>query len=1386
MARVAIRTALAVAILLLAGSIAAVLIFRSGWFHERLRERIISEIETSTGGRVEMGDFSFNWEHLTATIAPLILHGTEPAGDPPLLTVKSVTLGLRVVSMLERKVDLASLYVEQPVVQVVFYPNGRTNLPSPRIRNPRNWAEDVLNFGVGRYEIADGVLDYSDRVIPLNFHGEDLSLKMTRGPLRGPGKGGYRGELAFRRSRVMTAGFGPLDVDVAGAFSFDQSSIDILRLRVSTKDSRADLTGVLTNVRSPRGTLKVKSTISIREAAAIFQMPGGPLVGAGKAAVEGQLAIGFRAPSDFTFAGRVNAQGLAYTLRGVKIEDATLRAMVSVTADRLALSHVTMTAIGATVTGSAELLHRRDFHFDGNFEGLTLAEAAKFAGDRPLPWDGTLSGSLDVDAALGQPDARAHALMAIAPIPGAPRIEGQVDAVFTQVSGDAAAGDQAVASIHLSGAHVATAATRMDVSGTINGTLNLRVHSTNLDDLLPALAWFDPAPEQKATKALPVKLNRGSADFEGTLSGAMLPELSASPATRPVTNDARLRGQLNVTSATVEGHAFDRFSASIDATRREIQLTGATITRGNTQIEGAGSITASQGSLDSNTFSSAAISAQLRVRNAQLSEAAAEFGNPWMVSTAVSGTAGATVRLSGSMEQPEAEIAVQIENPAAFGERFDRLRADIRTSPTSVEVSAGDADAYGGKLRFQGSYQHRMSAGKADWKNGTLRFDVAAQGVAAAGIDRIAKLGQNAGINAVINGGTKIEGKATGTARLVNNELTLDSIDGNATARGLIWNQQPLSDVVLNAETRGGEVAVHGSGKIRDVNIDAQGSWKLAGDYPGSATLRFSRATVATLHDVFMAGGPLADTVLPFEGFIDGARANISVALRKASDFRAELTIDQVQLDPRPAQTLRLGAQAPDIAVKNSKPVTVDISSKEARIRSADFTARDTTLEVTGAMPIEASSGAALNVRGSVNLIVLQLLNPDLAARGNATVQVSVRGSLKDPQVNGRLELKNASLYLSDLPNGVDNANGAVIFDRNRATIEKLTAETGGGKITFTGFIGFGSTLVYRLQAVADKVRVRYPEDVSTTFNATLALNGTSDASTVSGVVTMTRASFTPRADFAQVLAQAGRPVSAPVAASDYVRGMQFDVRIESGPNFEFQTSLARNLEAAIDLRLRGTPLRPVLLGSVSVNDGEVEMFGNRYTVNRGDIRFSNPVRVDPIFDMDLETKARSVTVNIAISGTMQKLNVNYSSDPPMQPREIIALLAVGRTPLETSGLNSTPSTASSTSMNEAGASLIGQAISAQLSSRLQRFFGSSRVKIDPSLSGVEYLPQARLTVEQQVSNEITLTYITNLNRTEEQIVEIEWDFSRKWSFVATREASGLFGIDFTYRKRFK
>ena len=65
-------------------------------------------------------------------------------------------------------------------------------------------------------------------------------------------------------------------------------------------------------------------------------------------------------------------------------------------------------------------------------------------------------------------------------------------------------------------------------------------------------------------------------------------------------------------------------------------------------------------------------------------------------------------------------------------------------------------------------------------------------------------------------------------------------------------------------------------------------------------------------------------------------------------------------------------------------------------------------------------------------------------------------------------------------------------------------------------------------------------------------------------------------------------------------------------------------------------------------------------------------------------------------------------------------------------------------------------------------------------------VPQARLSLEQQLSKEVTLTYITNVTRTQEQIVRVEWDLSRQWSVVALRDENGEFSLDVQYRRRFK
>ena len=311
--------------------------------------------------------------------------------------------------------------------------------------------------------------------------------------------------------------------------------------------------------------------------------------------------------------------------------------------------------------------------------------------------------------------------------------------------------------------------------------------------------------------------------------------------------------------------------------------------------------------------------------------------------------------------------------------------------------------------------------------------------------------------------------------------------------------------------------------------------------------------------------------------------------MKKPEALVIAATLPRVELTPAQTTIVHAGARPDDIVLKNVGPVVLSGTKDRLTFQSAHLSAKDTNLEVTGSVAFNEKSPWDAAVRGTINLAILQLFNADLLAQGSAIVNTSIRGALRDPQVNGRLEVRNASLYLGDIPVGVDRANGVVLFDRNRATIQKLSAEVGGGRLNFGGFVGFGGGLVvYRVQATADQVRIRYPEGVSTTVNAALSLSGTSANSLVSGTVTVIRAGFNPKTDVGGILAASATPVAAPETPNDYFRTVQFDVRIESGPSLEFTTALARGVQAEAELRLRGTAARPVLLGTVTVNEGEV------------------------------------------------------------------------------------------------------------------------------------------------------------------------------------------------------
>src|SRR5436853_2674390 len=301
----------------------------------------------------------------------------------------------------------------------------------------------------------------------------------------------------------------------------------------------------------------------------------------------------------------------------------------------------------------------------------------------------------------------------------------------------------------------------------------------------------------------------------------------------------------------------------------------------------------------------------------------------------------------------------------------------------------------------------------------------------------------------------------------------------------------------------------------------------------------------------------------------------------------------------------------------------------------------------------------------------------------------------------------------------------------------------------------------------------------------TLRLTGTPAAAVLSGRVTIERVTLTQGLQVAGMLVSAKEGITAPATSSSYLRNLQFDVEALSAPDARMEWPGAQ-LQADADLRVRGTWEHPILLGHIHILSGNLNFAGNRYRVSRGDLNFANPFRLDPVLNVEATTTIQQYEITLNFNGPASKLTLAYRSDPPLPANDIVTLLALGQTSSE-----ATVRSAGVTQSGTTGASaILSEAISSQLSGRLEKLFGITSFRVDPALAGVgstvsQQSAASRITVEPQITRHLTITYVSNVSSTQQQVIQVEYNVDRNVSIVGLRDQNGTFGIDIKIKKRF-
>lgn len=796
-------------------------------------------------------------------------------------------------------------------------------------------------------------------------------------------------------------------------------------------------------------------------------------------------------------------------------------------------------------------------------------------------------------------------------------------------------------------------------------------------------------------------------------------------------------GHLKAKSASFGSLFWDSIEGELEYSPDDFRLARATVTRGITTATLDLGLQLNRDwdfdPTDSWTF-------EAHTARAPTSDIQAVFGTHYPITGVLSGD----FRGSGTRAAPVYDANFTLDQIVAKGIAFNQLSGKFHMAGDDISLSNAVLTADTGHASGNVAYHPAEQ---------TWEFDVSGSDISLAKLRGL----QNPSLAVaglltfnLRGSGPLLAPVGQGDFRLTGLKAGSD-VQGDLT--GVLHSDGQNLRVTLASELVGGKLS-------GDIQIG------LTGDNPVSGHVSVEKIDM----DAFIVAG-LHLKQLTGHSSVDGS-FTVSGSLRQPDSIEVTADISNISFNYEFVQ------------LQNEGPIHLSYRRNEVRIDQAHLKGADTNLQLSGSARFDRDRPLRLALSGDINLRILAGILPDIEARGSAQLNVDVQGTMSRPRLTGRASVHDASANYADFPVGLSKVNGNLVFDASRLLFDHVTAEAGGGQLTLSGSVSYADGEVrYDVSATAATARIRYPVGMSWLLGGTIELSGTTDAALLSGHVQVQRVLFAENMDIGSLFAATSETSPGASSSSPFLRNLSFDVEGQTTPGARIEWAAA-HVEMEGDVRLRGTWDHPVLLGHVHLLGGQMQFRGNQFDLTRGDLDFANPFRIDPVLNVEATSIISQYQVTIDFTGPSSRLSLNYRSDPPLPDSDILALLALGSTG-EESALRGT----GTQSQNYGATALLSEAISSGLGGRIEHLFGISNFRVDPFLAGTatESNAAARVTIEQQITRDLTVTYSTNAATTNQyQLIQVEYAVRRDLSVVFLRDINGTYGFDVKFVKHFK
>ncbi|MCB9600509.1 MAG: translocation/assembly module TamB domain-containing protein [Sandaracinus sp.] len=295
-------------------------------------------------------------------------------------------------------------------------------------------------------------------------------------------------------------------------------------------------------------------------------------------------------------------------------------------------------------------------------------------------------------------------------------------------------------------------------------------------------------------------------------------------------------------------------------------------------------------------------------------------------------------------------------------------------------------------------------------------------------------------------------------------------------------------------------------------------------------------------------------------------------------------------------------------------------------------------------------------------------------AHGGLFGHVDVRGELRDPLLEGEIELRDGGLAIPALGQRLDDVEGMVLLEGRNLVLQRFEAHDGDGVASLAGDISLEGFAPRRadLALDADSFPVRQEGSVLARLTGQSRLGADFYEGGLQGTVVVdglsvwlgddagrTPQSLAPHPDIVVL----GRETADEEPAEPYSVSLHVDARRPftiKGDDF------AAELVAVLEL---GYVDALQLKGEVELRSGHFDIFGKRFDVERGALFFDGETDLDPSVNLVAvhELRSRSgETVTVTASGRLSEPVIRFTSSLTNDRAEIIALLVSGEVRGET------------------------------------------------------------------------------------------------------------------------